>query len=397
MLSSLSATEVAFVLIAVVQMAAALTWALGACFVPEERAAMGHWAAYAALSASTWVVLSLTLHSPPLLGVLAGVCGAIALRRGIQIFVGRLQGLGGSALLLVLVVAAGALGADTTWRPLQAAVNFGVLAWLYLSMAFELRRFAHGHLQWRWPWLLAAPLLLGAFGFASRALRAVWWPDSVLTEMTVHSALNVGSAIGYIVLVLLMHATLMTLVVSRLLHDLRRLARRDGLTGLLNRRAMHELLDQHARQRRRAEDSFSVLMIDVDHFKAVNDLHGHATGDLALRHIARCLTLALRTEDRIARFGGEEFVVLLPGCGVVRATAEAERLRLGVQAAPLIEGGATVGLTVSIGVAEWAGTVEEVSRLLVRADEALYRAKHLGRNRVESAGPSPATPQPQGA
>jgi len=395
MLSSLSATEVAFLLIAVVQVAAALVWTLGACFVSEERAAMGHWAAYAALSASTWVLLSLNLDSPPLLGVLAGMCAAMSLRRGIQIFVGRLQSLRGAALLLGLVAAVGALGADSAWRPLQAVVNFGVLAWLYFSMALELRRFAHAHLQWRWPWLLAAPLLLGAFGFASRSLRALWWPDSVLTEMTVHSALNVGSAIGYIVLVLLMHATLMTLVVSRLLHDLRRLARRDGLTGLLNRRAMHELLDQHARQRRRAEDSFSVLMIDVDHFKAVNDVHGHATGDLALRHIARNLTLALRAEDRIARFGGEEFVVLLVGCGLSRATAEAERLRLCVQSMPLADGAASVSLTVSIGVAEWAGQGEEVSRLLVRADEALYRAKHLGRNRVESAAPRTSVPLPQ--
>lgn len=395
MLSSLSATEVAFLLIAVVQVAAALVWALGACFVPEERAAMGHWAAYAALSAATWVVLSLNLDSPPLLGVLTGMCAAIALRRGIQIFVGRLQSLRGAALLLSVVAAAGALGADPAWRPLQALVNFGVLAWLYFSMAFELRRFADAHLQWRWPWLLAAPLLLGAVGFGSRALRALWSPGSVLTEMTVHSALNVGSAIGYIVLVLLMHATLMTLVVSRLLHDLRRLARRDGLTGLLNRRAMHELLDQHARQRRRAQDSFSVLMIDVDHFKAVNDVHGHAIGDLALRHIARNLTLALRAEDRMARFGGEEFVVLLVGCGLTRATAEAERLRLCVQSLPLADGVVSVSLTVSIGVAEWAGQGEEVSRLLVRADEALYRAKHLGRNRVESAAPRTIAPLPQ--
>ena len=394
---SLSATEVAFVQIAVVQAAAALIWALGAGFIAEERAAMSHWAAYAGLSAATWVVLSLNLRSPPLLGVLAGVCSVIALRRGIQIFVGRAQGLHGAAGWLVLVAAVGALGDDAAWRPLQATVNFGVLAWLYLSTALELRRFARTHLQWRWPWLLALPLLLGAAGFGSRALRAAGWPESVLAEMSTNSALNVGSAMAYIVLALLMHATLMTLVVSRLLHDLRRLARRDGLTGLLNRRAMHELLDRHARQRRRADDSFCVLMIDVDHFKAVNDQHGHAIGDLALRHVARCLTLALRGEDRIARFGGEEFVVLLPGCDLRRAAAEAERLRLCVRAAALVQQDTTVDLSVSIGVAEWAGSVEEVSRLLVRADEALYRAKRLGRDRVESAGQAPSANRPQPA
>jgi len=187
--------------------------------------------------------------------------------------------------------------------------------------------------------------------------------------------------------VLLMHGTLMTLVVARLVNDLQRLARRDGLTGLLNRRAMHDLLDAQAALRRRADDRFSVLMIDVDHFKAVNDRHGHATGDRALAHIARLMTQALRAEDRLGRLGGEEFLVLLPGADRRSALAQAERLRLSVRAAPMHDAdvGVDVALTISIGVAEWAGADEDGSRLLARADQALYRAKGLGRDRVEAA------------
>jgi diguanylate cyclase (GGDEF)-like protein len=205
--------------------------------------------------------------------------------------------------------------------------------------------------------------------------------------MTVHSALNVGSALSYIVLVLLLHATLLALVVARLLGQLQNLARRDPLTGLFNRRAMHAVLDQHARQRRRAADTFSLLMIDVDHFKEVNDRYGHETGDRALTHIARLMTQALRTQDRLARFGGEEFVVLLPGADLARALADAEVLRLAVKRAPLVHGALLVPLSVSIGVAEWAGAAEDPSRLLVRADDALYRAKRMGRDRVEAAEP----------
>ena len=223
------------------------------------------------------------------------------------------------------------LGDDPGWRPLQAVLNFGVLALLYL---------VHG----RWTcaamrattctgacrWLLALPRAAGrrSASAAARCARCCW-PESVLTEMNVHSALNVGSALSYIVLVLLMHATLMALVVARLLRPAAapgaaRCARPACSTGVRCTAA----LDQHARQRRRAADTFSVLMIDVDHFKEVNDRHGHEAGDRALAHIARLMAQALRTQDRLGRYGGEEFVVLLPASNLARALAEAETLRL---------------------------------------------------------------------
>ena len=396
MLSTFTATEVAFLQIAVLQAVAALLWAIGAGAARAERAALAHWSAYAGLSAITWMLLALNLKSPPLVAVLVGVCAAIVLRRGIRLFIGRPLAWPMPALMLALVLAGGALGDGSEWRPLQAALNFGVLALLYLSMAGDLQRHARDDLHWRWPLLLALPLLLGALAFGSRALRAVFAPESVLTEMNTHSALNIGSALSYIVLVLLMHATLMSLVVARLLGTLQNLARRDALTGLLNRRAMLALLDQQVRRRRRAADTFSLLMIDVDHFKQVNDRHGHEAGDRALVHIARLMTQALTTTGRLGRLGGEEFVALLPTADLVRARADAEVLRLAVRRTPLLlAGGEPVALTVSIGVAEWAGADEDPTRLLVRADAALYGAKRLGRDRVEAAAPDAGGPAPQ--
>lgn len=395
MLSSLTATEMAFLQVAVMQAVAALLWGIGARVAGAERAALAHWSAYAGLSAVTWALLALYLRAPPLLVVLLGVCSVIALRRGIRLYIGRPLGWGAPALMLALVLAASLFGDDARWRPLQAAVNFGVLAALYLSTAWDLRRHARDDLRWRFPLLLSLPLLLGGIGFASRALRALLTPESVLTEMTVHSALNVGSALGYVVLVLLLHAMLTALVVSRLLRELQQLARRDPLTGLLNRRAMHVALDQHARRRRRAADTFSVLMIDIDDFKAVNDRHGHETGDLALTHVARLMAQTLRPSDRVGRFGGEEFIVLLPTAPLARALAEAEALRLRVRGQPLMLGELRLQLTVSIGVAEWAGVAEDPARLLARADAALYRAKRLGRDRVEAASGDAAGPLAQ--
>jgi len=396
-LSVLTATQVAFLQVAVLQAVAGSVWALSAWFVRGERVALAHWAAYSWLSALTWSLLALNLQSPPLLAVMIGLCAALALRGGIRRFVGRVTGWRGPVLVLVPVLLFGVLAGDPAWRPAQAAVNFGVLAALYVGMALDIGRHARDDLNWRWPWALSVPLLLGALGFGSRSLRALFWPESLWAEMNVHSALNVASALSYVMLVLLMHATLMALVVARLLGQLQRLARRDGLTGMLNRRAMLELLDRQMRQRRRADDAFSVLMIDIDEFKAVNDRHGHEVGDRALTHFARLMTQAMRAEDRIGRFGGEEFLVLLPSCDLARALTQAERLRLAAHAAPLpIEGG-SLPLSVSIGVAQWSGSAEDASRLLARADAALYRAKHQGRNQVVAARDPAAEALPQAA
>jgi diguanylate cyclase (GGDEF)-like protein len=394
---ALSATEVAFLQIAALQAVAAFAWALGSVLVRAERSAVVHWAVWAALSSATWFMLAATFEAPPLLAVVVGLCGAISLHRGIRLFVRRPFGWTLPALLLALVVAADALAPPGGWRPAQAAVNFGALCWLYAVMALDLRRHAREELRWALPTLLALPLLLGALAFGGRALRALLQPEVVLTEMAADSTLNVASAVGYVVLVLLLHATLAALVVMRLVARLQRLARRDALTGLLNRRAMHELLDQQAARSRRASDHFAVLLLDLDHFKPINDQHGHEVGDRALAHAAQRLAQALRPEYRLGRLGGDEFVALLPGCDAARAAAEAERLRDALRDTPLECAGLVLTLSVSIGVAQSAGAGEDVARLLARADAALLAAKRAGRGRVHAAAEpvAAARPQPQ--
>jgi diguanylate cyclase (GGDEF)-like protein len=179
-------------------------------------------------------------------------------------------------------------------------------------------------------------------------------------------------------------------VVSKLLGELQQLARRDPLTGLLNRRAMLELLDAQVTRSRRATDTFAVLLIDLDRFKPINDEHGHEVGDRALAHAAQRVAQALRPGDRLGRLGGDEFIALLPGRDAAAAAADAERLRLALRSEPLAHGGLQIALSLSIGAAQWAGGGEDVARLLARADAALLRAKRGGRDRVEpahSAGP----------
>jgi two-component system cell cycle response regulator len=160
----------------------------------------------------------------------------------------------------------------------------------------------------------------------------------------------------------------------------------DPLTGLSNRRFILTQLAAQVSAARRHGRPFSVAMLDIDHFKAVNDRHGHAAGDHVLAEVTQVLRRNLRAEDQLGRLGGEEFLALLPDADDPAAAAAAEKLRAEVEHRAIEVEGHAVDVTISIGWATWDG--EAPDALLRRADDALYDAKHRGRNRVEGA---PAT------
>lgn len=177
---------------------------------------------------------------------------------------------------------------------------------------------------------------------------------------------------------------------------LQALATTDELTGLANRRATLAFLEDALARARRDRAEVAVLMIDVDHFKHINDSWGHATGDDVLRHLARVLGGGLRERDRLGRLGGEEFLAVLPGAGAEVARGVAERMRASIAGSPMLAGTTrAVAYTVSIGAAVGDGT-GAADTLLAQADAALYRAKGGGRNAVVlHAEPAPDTaPQP---
>jgi len=383
MLASWSATEIAFLMIAVMQAVCAVIWAAGAWWAKNARLAIAHWAVGAALSSLTWLILALSFQSPPLTGILAGVLATIILQRGIRLFIGRSPTRSSQWIALLAVTAVALI--NPSQRFIHAAVNFGVLAWLNLEIAYDLYGHARTGLRFRRPIVLALPVLLGGVGYALRALRAIFSPESVITEMEANSALNLNAALTYIVLALALHATLMALVVGRLIDELRRLSMYDALTGLLNRRAMEEALQAQIRSSRRGGETFAVMMLDLDYFKRINDDFGHGVGDLALKHVSSLLRGALRDIDSLARFGGEEFVVLMPGATLSHAEPIAERLRTLLYSTPMASEANLVSLSISIGVAEWVQSDDDLSHLLLRADAALFQAKVQGRNRVVAA------------
>lgn len=166
--------------------------------------------------------------------------------------------------------------------------------------------------------------------------------------------------------------------------QLRHTAERDALTGSLNRRTLDLLLLRQFNAMQ-ADQAMSVLFIDIDWFKKINDTHGHACGDECLRAVSVALRGGLRPGDTLGRYGGEEFLVLLPEQDGAASRVVAERLRQAVERMPMAWQGETLRLTVSIGLASRRPSDADAQKLLARADKALYRAKHEGRNRVAAA------------
>lgn len=167
-----------------------------------------------------------------------------------------------------------------------------------------------------------------------------------------------------------------------LLEQVQRLAATDGLTKIANRRTFEATLEREVARAARSGEHLSLVMVDLDHFKVLNDTHGHQAGDEVLRNVAAALSCECRDFDTAARYGGEEFVVILPGCGVDEALIIAERLRAAVATAP-----STAPITASAGVATYPSHAADADTLVRAADQALYVSKNSGRNQsTVSAG-----------
>ena len=253
--------------------------------------------------------------------------------------------------------------------------------------------------------ILAVILMFGMFGLGSRQI--LWIGVYVLAIFGVVMALSaqrnpdrypLGGEVAYFFMLCVMVAGVgaLTMRLHRIRDRLRsqkveleaalahiqRLATHDDLTGLVNRRHMQELLENERMRLDRSEQDWCVALIDLDHFKSVNDAHGHAIGDEVLRALSRHAHALIRRTDVLARWGGEEFVLLLPNTPIDMALTSLERLRQHVHANPLVVQGIALPISFSAGLTEHLRG-EAVAQTLERADKLCYRAKTLGRNRVE--------------
>lgn len=315
---------------------------------------------------------------------------------GSRAYMGRSPPPHGVAALGVAVLSAAAVY-FTVARP-QPGVRFLLLG-LMAGVCFILtaRTLAHGGFR-RFPARYLFAATVGAHGVFVLVRPLAF--ALVLPAQPGNGALL--SALSYVVvlestaaLVLIGFGAVM-LTNEFITNELRHLAEVDPLTSVFNRRAFLTLLDKAISSAQRTQKPLPVLVLDLDHFKQINDTRGHQGGDDVLRHFVRVAQRCLRKEDVMGRLGGEEFGIFLPNADRAGALAVAERLRALVESTPAHAGaGQPVGLTVSIGVA-LAGPGDAPDTALQRADEAMYLAKQYGRNRVEvraaalSAGPAQA-------
>ncbi|MDD0814378.1 GGDEF domain-containing protein [Curvibacter sp. HBC28] len=315
-----------------------------------------------------------------------------------------LVSLAGNGLLLVCNVAmlAGSsqfLGRPWTWWPWLTAVvlcllGLQVFLWIWPDYRVRIMLFAltmsvvcatHARLLWAHGEGLPARLMGAAMVWQTLVLwvRAVatWWIDRPDTHrfdpVSLIHTVYMGSYAFSVLLVLVGGLLMFSDHLRQRFEDL---ANHDDLTGALNRRAIGQRVEQAQAQWLQQGQGYALLLLDLDHFKRINDAHGHQAGDRALVRVVAALQQGLRSEDSLGRYGGEEFLVLMPGADLAMAQQRADQLRqtLASQAA---EAG-SLGCTVSVGGAVVQASDARSDRVVARADSALYQAKAAGRNRV---------------
>jgi diguanylate cyclase (GGDEF)-like protein len=264
------------------------------------------------------------------------------------------------------------------WPAARIVLSSVIVASYTFATAAELWRERRKTLRRRWP-AIFVPMLHGAVFLFPIPLASLLPADrGVVTLSTGWVALFVLETLLYAVGTAFI---VLVLATERSMRIHRDAAMTDELTGVLNRRGVLAAAQQMILQQARKREPISALMFDLDHFKSINDRFGHAIGDKALHVFATTATVSTRATDIVGRFGGEEFVVLLPG-KISDAKIVAERVRKAFEAAGVTVAGCDLKATVSVGAAS-GGAGTDIITLLAAADAALYRAKASGRNRVE--------------
>lgn len=280
---------------------------------------------------------------------------------------------------------------DYAARVVVAGLLLGALNLWALWILFSHRESTAG----RGAWLVMAVLALQALVFLVRVV-VIGSSDQPATDIMQSS--GVQTLTFSTTFIELMVATMGFIFMARDRADEnnRRLAALDPLTGVANRRAVIAALDRDVARAVRTRESIAVMMVDIDHFKRINDQYGHPAGDQVLCNVVNVLRQRLRSQDLVSRYGGEEFLVVLPDTDLIGAHQLARQLCEAVAGSRYRHEGTDIGVTVSIGV--FGGRLEpgdSWDMLIAAADRALYRAKELGRNRVEAAGAlhPPSSPQ----
>lgn len=389
-------------LVALLALLFGAAWWAGARLVRAERVAALHWAVFGALLAVSMAVVALAAESrmTVLLPVGNGLflLALAAVHRGLACFLGlpTRDGIVTGVLVLAMVVIVAVPSGSEGLALRVATLSAAAVGLTLISMAGSRRRllgeFGRGTTHMT---LATMGLWIGAL-FGVRGVLAIATPEALGADVTEPTALNLVTALLLPLLLTQFNLVLAYLLIARLVGRLQSLSERDPLTKLLNRRALDTALQREWQRFRRHGHGFAVVMVDVDRFKRLNDEHGHAAGDTALRELAQRLATSARQGDVLARTGGEEFCLLMPDTDEAGAVAAAHRIRMAVRAAAVLHPGAALpmSMTVSVGVAVVQPGHTDPYDPMVAADAAMYRAKEAGGDRVDADPPAHMAPVP---
>ena len=386
--ATVTPTSAALAALVIQQTLFVLLWAVLTRMRMAPRAS-AHWTAGVLLVTAGLALIVLRDRLPISIGFwgsgLALYGGFVLLLRGIEVFAQRtprdrwhLAGWLAHAGVLALSIAWG-----VPWAFVAAASL--PLAWVMLRAAATVAEALREEFGPRLARGCAFPFALIGVVLVLRTGAAILWPDPMSASMHARGAGNLGAALLFVALGLILNLGLLALVCARMLMRLQHASLRDMLTGLLNRRGIELHLQALAQRRQRDRRPFSLLSVDVDHFKRINDEHGHPAGDAVLEALGREMAALARAGDHPARAGGEEFWVLLPDTAGEGAQRVAERLQQAVRALRVTFDGAELQVTVSIGIVTARFPGESLQSVMQRLDRALYAAKRLGRDRIEVA------------
>ncbi len=365
----------------------------------RTRRSLEIWTRAVVVQAVFWLLFTFAREAPVLVAVVLvntlSILAIAAYFQAVRVFFG-LPERQVMLLSIILIIALGNFWFTYQQPSFDARVALvslsggGLMLWIGVTLFNQARQAVAGALNRvtgtaiaRAARLTSIVFLCGAGGLLLRLLDTLVHPgisaaESIFQQaaLVVFAVIPIATSFGF----LLLHA-------GRANVQLRVLAATDPLTGALNRRAFESFSDNILASCQRLDRPACALMLDLDHFKRINDTHGHDAGDRALIAFHDCLVQCLRQEDVVARMGGEEFAVLLPGADKPGGVLVAERIRSSLQS--MVDKGQLDGLdmTVSIGVAQYHFPGDSLAAMLKRADQALYMAKRSGRDRVVAAEP----------
>lgn len=303
-----------------------------------------------------------------------------------------------AVMLVCLLVSRTTRPSDSFARFIAGLLVFvGITSWAMSVLVLAFGRDSGFH----FPFLIGLPLIAisGRIGFASKALLSIAYVGALLMldrmSASIPVAMTLGSGLGGVVRLLNIGFVAIAIsgmmlryfwIVVRQKAELVRLSTTDPMTGLLNRRHLIEIVEAPAASTNRSARPLSLAIFDIDDFKRINDRYGHEAGDAVIRHVAGVISASFRSGDALGRWGGEEFVALLPGTKREDALAIAERVRSEVASSAARVDRVSLRVTVTAGVATLCGD-ESFDDALRRADAALYVGKTTGKNRVVDADP----------